>query len=82
MSDNMANLPKPGEQIVFEGYDSKEFGGPDQTTVRVNEVRPHGFGMVRLVGWRIGGIGFPDRNVDIEIPVATVEARRLHRRER
>lgn len=79
MSTERANLPLAGEQLVFEDGDLREFTG-SQTTIRVLGIKPAGMGQIRIDGVVIGSQGLPVLQVDITVPVVTVEARRVHRR--
>lgn len=79
MSDERANIPEVGEQLIFEAGDGT---ANRRITLRVAAVEPEGFGWLTLVGWEIGEYGWPVGELKISAPVATIEARRLHRRHR
>lgn len=78
MSDEKASVPERGEQMTFEVGDCA--GLRERVTIRVSEIHPEGRGYITLVGYRIGAAGFPEADLSLCVPVATVEARRLHRR--
>lgn len=79
--DMMMTLPKAGEHIIFEGGDAPSI--TERTTVRVRnaEVQPHDFGMVTVYGWPLDGAGWPGTTEKpYRVSIATLEARRVHRR--
>jgi hypothetical protein len=79
--DGNLDLPKTGEQIVFEAGDATNI--TERTTVRVltTEIRPHDFGTVRIHGWKIGIGGFPESAETLYVvSTATLDARRETRR--
>jgi hypothetical protein len=79
--DGNLDLPKTGEDIVFEPGDAVNI--TERTTVRVlaAEGRPHDFGNVSIHGWKIGSHGFPEpAEILYVVSTATLDARRETRR--
>lgn len=80
-ADNLVNMPQNGEQITFENGDCNNF--PASVTLRVCGYLPGMWGRVILIGEEIGNHGCPVGDVlQLVVPMATLEARRVHRRER
>lgn len=78
---HLACLPELGEQITFEDGDCRHHKG--RITVRITDIHAGGYGMINLVGSIIDSSGFPNEGrINLAVSVATVEARRLHRRKR
>jgi hypothetical protein len=79
--DVRLELPKSGEQIVFESGDAPGITQRTEIRVRRAEVQPHDFGMVTVYGWALDSSGFPGTTEKpYRLPIATLDARRVHRR--
>lgn len=77
VSTERARLPKPGEQITFEQGDCQS--RKERFVLRVVKTTAGCVGMVTLSGYRLDGHGFPAEEISVNVPVAVVEARRVHR---
>ena len=78
-SDYMAGLPTPGEQLTFEAHDSDDLA--ERVTLMVTAVDPAD----RWGTWAVSGVqldGDEGRGCTrtIRVSIATLEARRVHRR--
>lgn len=71
-------LPKPGQRIVFEAGDAS--GIERRTELQLTEIRPHGYGEMYVAGWDVQAPSLNTPTVHVIVPVATVEARFVHRR--
>jgi hypothetical protein len=78
VSDEKAKLPEPGEQLTFDPGDGPTI--KERVTIRVMSVESGGFGYMTLVGFQIGADGFPFADIRLNLSVASIEARRVHRR--
>lgn len=69
-----------GQEIVFEAGDVPTMQGHEQSRFRIREACPDGAGSVEVSAWPLNSQGWPDgREMQFTVPVATFEARRIHR---